>query len=409
MNNIGALLVGEKRRGSVHSKSNRITLAFTYFFYFGQLGIFVPYVGLFLDDRGYDSNQIGILLACVALSRILGPSLWANIADKTGKVGEVLRLGCLLAFIVFLAIYFVFDFWLLTLTFCLMMMFWTAVLPQLEVITVKATAKAKGGYGKLRLWGSIGFIVCSLIIGKAIDFYGAQSIVMASSFALLALYLCSLFVIAPIHKKDHEGHSIGEWKKALSLVFILFLLGNLLLQVSFGSYYNFFSLYMQDLGYSGFETGIFITLGVLSEIFIFIYAGRLLKRFNVMVLLGLSILLTGIRWLALAFFAHELWVIVLSQIIHAFSFGLTHVASVYFLTHFFPASFQSRAQALYISISFGIGSALGSYIAGRMWLQGVGSQESFVFSAIVAFVGGVIMFVVKTRGNIKAPDLQQQT
>lgn len=405
------VLIGAKHQAHLTDKANCLWLGVSYFFYFGLLGVFVPYIALFLDERGYDSYQIGLLLAFVALARILGPGLWANVADNTGKLGEVLRLGCLLAFLVFFAIYFVFDFWLLTLTFCFMMMFWTAVLPQLEVITVKATENTKGGYGRLRLWGSVGFIVCSIVIGKALDYYGTQSILIATNIVLFGLYISSLFVVAPkqasnqaskqasnqAHKQaaDSQLSSQGEWKKALSVVFILFIVANLLLQVSFGSYYNFFSLYMQDLGYSGLETGLFIALGVTAEIFIFIYANRLLKRFNVMSLLGLSFFFTSLRWLALAYFASEFWIIVLSQTLHAFSFGLTHVASVYFMSHFFPANFQSRAQALYVSTSFGMGSAIGSIVAGKLWMQGLGAENSFLFSATAALIGALVLFSIR--------------
>lgn len=362
--------------------------------YFGQLGIFVPYVGLFLDSRGFDSTQIGTLLALVALSRIIGPNLWANLADKSGKVGEVLRVGCLLAFVVFLLIFVVYDYWLLTLTFCLMMMFWTAVLPQLEVITVQATEHSKGGYGKLRLWGSIGFVVCSLLVGWLIDIFGAQVTIIASSIALFTLYTSTLFIASPSTKPSTAHDSDGDWKQAFGLVFVLFLMANTLLQLSFGTYYNFFALYMQDLAYSGLQTGIFIALGVVAEVFIFIYAARLLQRFNVMLLLAFSIILTAVRWLALAYFADVLWVIIISQLLHALSFGLSHAASVHFLSLHFTKQFQSRAQALYVSIAFGIGGAAGSYIAGFMWRQGAGASSSFVFSAIMAFIGGLILVML---------------
>lgn len=388
-------LFGAKRDVAIASQSNRFVLALTYFFYFGLLGIFVPYVGLFLDERGFTSAQIGTLLAFVALSRIVGPPLWANIADKNGKVGEVLRLGCLLAFAVFLAIFVVYEYWLLTLTFCLMMMFWTAVLPQLEVTTVIATANTTGGYGKLRLWGSIGFIVCSILVGALIDLFGVSVVVIASSVALGLLYLASLFVVTPSEKLEKSNNSGDDWKQALGIVFVVFLLANTLLQVSFGSYYNFFALYMNDLGYSGITTGIFIAIGVTAEVFIFMYAARLLKRFNVMSMLALSILLTAGRWLILAYFPEHPFMIGMSQVLHALGFGLTHAASVFFLSQHFSNHFQSRAQALYVSIAFGVGGAAGSFIAGIMWQQGTGAVISFQFSALMAFIGGLMLVMLR--------------
>lgn len=395
MNILSQLLIGTKRTVPIESRSNRIFLGMTYFFYFGLLGIFMPYVGLFLDDRGFTSSQIGTLLAVTALFRIIGPNLWANKADSSGRVAEVLRLGCLLAFIVFMAVFVVYDYWLLTLTFCLMMMFWTAVLPQLEVITIKATHASKGGYGKLRLWGSIGFIVCSLVAGSLIDIYGPSVIAIISSVSLLLLYISSLLIVSPQQKDETKHKASGDWKQAFSLIFIIFIISNTLLQVSFGAYYNFFALYMNDLGYSGLQTGVFIAVGVFAEVFIFIFALRLVKQFDVISLLALSIILTGVRWIGLAYFADEAAVIVMCQILHALSFGLSHVASVYFLSQHFSERFQSRAQAIYVSVSFGVGSAVGSFIAGYLWQDGLGAAASFVFSGGVAFIGGMLLLLLK--------------
>jgi PPP family 3-phenylpropionic acid transporter len=394
LNTFSQLLFGAKRTALIESRSNRVFLSATYFFYFGLLGIFVPYVGLFLDDRGFTSSQIGSLLAVTALFRILGPNLWANVADSSGRVAEVLRLGCLLAFIAFTAVFVVYDYWLLTLTFCLMMMFWTAVLPQLEVITIQATQNAKGGYGKLRLWGSIGFIACSLLAGSLIDIYGPSIIAAVSCASLFLLYISSLLIVSPERKERAVHKTGGDWKQAFSLVFVVFILSNTLLQVSFGAYYNFFALYMHDLAYTGFQTGLFIAVGVLAEVIIFIFAVRLVSRFEVLNLLAFSILLTGVRWFGLAFFPDQALIIVMCQMLHALSFALSHVASVYFLTHHFSTRFQSRAQAIYVSITFGVGSAIGSYIAGYLWQDGQGASTSFIFSGVVAFIAGIALMLL---------------
>ena len=137
---------------------NLIVLALTYWLYFGQLGVLVPYLGIFLDGRGFSSAEIGELFAVITLARILGPGIWANVADKTGNALGVLRLGTFLTVLTFSSVFYFSGFWGLTLSFGLMMMFWTAVLPQLEVITMQAVSKSKANYGQIRLWGSVGFI-----------------------------------------------------------------------------------------------------------------------------------------------------------------------------------------------------------------------------------------------------------
>ena len=386
-----------KSKAAISSPTNLGLISLTYFFYFGQLGVITPYAGIFLDGRGFSSQEIGSLLAIITLTRVLGPNLWAAIADKTGRGADIVRFGCLLAFITFAAVYFSYSFWALTFSFGMMMMFWTAVLPQLEVITVSASKDSKGGYGAVRLWGSIGFIVLSLLIGFLLDFFSTEVIIYTSSFCLLALYISSLFIASSQIIPKHERIAVNEWHKVRSLVFVVFIISAIFLQISFGSYYSFFALYMADLDYSGKQTGLFIAVGVLSEIGIFIIASRLIAKFGVKWMLILSMLLTSVRWLCLALIPEFATAIIFSQTLHAFSFGMTHATSVHFLYTYFASGFQSRAQALYVSIAFGIGGALGSFIAGNIWMQGAGAEKSFIVSASFAFVGAFALLLVSSK------------
>lgn len=395
--------ISTKSKASVTSPTNLGLISLTYFFYFGQLGVITPYAGVFLDGRGFNSQEIGSLLAIITLTRVLGPNLWAAVADKTGRGADIVRFGCLLAFVTFTAVYFSYDFWALTFSFGIMMMFWTAVLPQLEVITVNASKDSKGGYGAIRLWGSIGFIVLSLVVGLLLDFFSTEVIVYTSSFCLFALYISSLFITSPAVVPKNERVVVNEWDKVRSLVFVAFIMSAIFLQISFGSYYSFFALYMGDLDYSGKQTGLFISIGVVSEIGIFLIASRLIARFGVKWMLIVSMLLTSIRWLCLALIPEFASAIILSQTLHAFSFGMTHASSVYFLHSYFSSGFQSRAQALYVSIAFGIGGALGSFIAGHTWRQGAGAEMSFIVSASFAFVGAFALLLVSTKAFAGKP------
>jgi PPP family 3-phenylpropionic acid transporter len=388
-------------RAPLGARQNRILLALVYIFYFGQLGVFVPYVGIYLDDKGLSSAQIGTLLALVALSRIIGPNMWAHYADKSGQVGEVLRFGCLLALLSFLSILIVNSFWGITLVFATMMMFWTAVLPQLEVITAHATESSKGGYGSVRLWGSVGFILATLIVGFLLDYFPSQIIVYASMLMLFGLFVSSLLVVSK-HSAEQRTQNIEKSKSAplasiWTLGFIVFLLGNTLLQVSFGSFYNFFTLYMRQLEYTGMQTGLFIGLGVAAEVVVFIGAMRLIKQFGVKTLLVFSVFFTALRWAMLALFAQYTAIIIITQLVHALSFGLTHAASVYYLQQSFPKAFQSRAQALYVSIAFGIGGAVGSYLAGLLWEQGEGATVSFIFAAGVSVIAAICLMFLPNK------------
>nr|WP_083880059.1 MFS transporter [Aliiglaciecola lipolytica] len=372
-------------------------LGITYLLYFGQLGILVPYLGIFLDGRGFSSQQIGELFALITIARILGPNLWASMADKSGKGLSILRLGSFLTFATFCCVFWLDGFWGLTFAFGLMMMFWTAVLPQLEVLTLNCVASDPSRYSLIRLWGSVGFIVLTVITGVGIDFTSSEAPIFISAVVLLCLFISTLFIRENQSDSAHSSSQSSIWGKAKTTPFILFMLSAIFLQVSFGTYYGFFALYTRDLGYSGQTTGILLGLAVAAEIGIFLVAGRLMKLFGIKWVLFASIILTAVRWYVLADAAEWLWVLILSQVLHAFSFGLHHAAAIKFIHEYFGKAFQSRGQALYISISFGIGGAVGNYVSGYLWQQGAGAYNAFVFSALTALVSGAFLLAVKGK------------
>ena len=372
-------------------------LSFTYFLYFGQLGVLVPYLGLFLDGRGFTSAQIGELFALITMARIAGPTLWASLADKTGKTLHVLQFGCCLTVVSFVGVFWAYGFWWLTLSMGLMMMFWTAVLPQLEVITLKQTHTAGVSYGKVRLWGSVGFIVLTVMTGQLLDYWGSEVPVYVSIGVLSLLFFSTLLISHSEPEEAEKSATTSNWHSVIQPVFIVFLLSATLLQMSFGAYYGFFALYMRDLGYSGQITGLMIALGVLAEIFIFLISTRLIGRFGVKWVLVGSILLTALRWYLLGYHAEMLALIGLAQLLHAFSFGLTHAASVFFIHKYFETAFQSRGQAIYISIAFGIGGAMGNWLAGIIWQQGAGSTTAFAVATVIAVMGAAVLLPVRKQ------------
>ena len=379
----------------LNSSENLRRLSLSYFFCFGLLGVIVPYTSVFLDGRGLSSYEIGSLLGIVTLTRVLGPNLWANLADRTGKTVEIVRFGCLMATSCFISVFWLDGFWPLTFAFSSMMLFWTAVLPQLEVICVQASQHSKGGYGAIRLWGSVGFIVFTVAMGLSLDLFGSEAVLVSILLCLICLYISTLYVTQAPIKANEQGPkaSLNEWSRVFKAPFLVFLLAASLLQVSFASYYNFFALYAQSLGFSGATTGLLLAVAVTAEIIIFLFAKPMIKRLGVKALLVASFFITAVRWLILAYFAQIFWLVLLSQLLHAFSFGVSHAAAVYFIHQYFSDGFLSRAQALYSSIAFGLGGAFGSYIVGITWQQGEGAVTSFVFSAACVGVAGVLMLM----------------
>ena len=357
----------------------------------------VPYLGVFLDARGFSSADIGQLSAFITLSRIIGPYLWALVADYSGKNLATLQIGCLLSVLTLCLVMVVEGFWALTLVIGLMMLFTTAILPQIEVLTMSCVQGNSTRYGRIRLWGSVGYIVLTIFTGSMIDRFSAEAPVVITMVVLGLLFLVSLKLVEveTSNKAQQNGEPI--WPKIKTPVFICFLLSALLLQVSFGAYYGFFALYARDLGYSGQATGWLIAVGVIVEVGLFVVAGNVIRTCGVKWVLVLSMGLTALRWAILASLAHNIYWLVFSQMLHAFSFAMTHAASIHFIHQYFDKNFQSRGQAIYISIAFGIGGAIGNFWAGNFWQQGAGAQLTFWLASAAAFGGALCLLPIASK------------
>lgn len=364
--------------------SARFALILAYFTYFGVLGIFVPYLGLFLDGRGLNSKDIGLLLALVTATRIIGPSTWAAIAERTGKPALVMRLGAVLAIIGWSSSFFDIGFWPLLIGFALFSFFWTAILPQLEVSAFYFLNNNTHAYSRIRTAGSVGYIVLVMLGGWLFELYGSEFLPLGTALFMLLLLLALLGL--PQVQIANEPHTqpVRFGQLLRQPVFWHFMGAALLLQMSFAPFYGFFTLYCRDLGYSGTQTGLFIGLAVLAEIIAFYFAGHIIRRRSYRLLLTFCYGLTAVRWLMLATLADSIWWLALSMLLHAASFAIAHSCAMQFIQQFFPPVLRSRGQALYAGVIFGGGGAIGAYVSGLLWQNGDGAAQTFIAAAVLA-------------------------
>jgi len=377
-----------------------LKLSNSYFWYFAILGMVVPFLPVFLDGKGFSSLQIGEILAIFTATKIIGPTLWAMLADKSGKQLPIIRVGSLLACICFSLLIWVNDYWPIAFVLAAFSLFWTAILPQLEVFTLSSVRRNAKIYARIRLWGSIGFIVLAIAAGELIEQFSSEAFTYIGIFVLFALYLSTLILKQPKVVLTNQTMNSSIIDKIIELRFILFFLSGLLLQISFGPYYSFFALYLRDLNYPGFAVGLLISIGVVAEIFVFIVAGKLFKYFSVKNLITLSLLLTGIRWFFTGHFGDNLLILIFAQILHAASFGLYHSASIQFVQQHFDSNQQNRGQAIYISAVYGIGGAIGAYLAGLLWLDGAGALNAFELAGYAVFIATFLSLFISVRSKL---------
>lgn len=375
-------------------------LSSNYFFYFALLGLTSPYLSIFLDGHGFNSRQVGEILAIITATKIVAPSLWAMLADKSAKPLFIIRLGAFLALLSFSFLYWFALYWPITFCLALFTLFWTAILPQLEVHTLNSLKQSGKIYARIRLWGSVGFSVIAVVAGEAISELGYQVFTLLGVLILAGLFISTL-LLTPIKKarltKRCTNTNKPIFSKLIERNFICFFIAGLLLQISFGPYYGFFALFLRDYNYSGLAIGSFISLGVLAEVVAFIYMGALFKRFTNNTLLIFSLVVTALRWALMPAVADSILLLSLSQLSHAASFAIYHSASMKFISSHFSKSQQGRGQAIYLGGLYGVGGALGAYFTGLLWLEGEGATNAFIIAGVCALFAALVMLFNKKR------------
>lgn len=368
-----------------------------YFFYFALLGCISPYWGLFLDNKGFSAQEIGELMALFGLVRILAPNLWGALGDYTGKRMPLLRIGCFVCFCIFLNIFWVSDFIWMAFIMVGYGFFWAAVLPQFEVVTLNYLKDKTDQYSKIRIWGSIGFIVFVAILGWAFDYISVGYLPIFMLVLLAAIFLSSTLIQGREITHEHESHH-----DFLSLVFkptvLAFLIASFLNQVSHGAYYTFFSLFLEQYGYSNSMIGVLWAIGVAAEVGLFLVAHKLFSYVSHKSVLVWSLIFGGVRWLLTAHYVETLWLLILLQALHALTFGAMHAVAMHYIHMYFKGKHQGQGQALFSSFTYGAGGALGAYASGLIWQQDLGISM-FEWAGYSTLLGAFVAWVWVARGN----------
>lgn len=351
-----------------------------YLIYFAILGVLLPYWGPYLLTLGFSPARIGELNAIPQATKLIAPTLWGWLADRTGRRMSVIRWACLLAALTFVGVYAVgASYFGLALVMLLFSFFWNAALPQFEAVTLAHLGEQAHRYSRIRLWGSVGFIAAAVGLGYATRAWGIGIVPVVLMGLFATLWVNSLLAPASSSLATHDPSPpfAQIFRRPEVIAFFMACFFN---QAAHGAYYGFFSLYLEDLGYARELVGLLWGLGVTVEVALFLILPRLLPRFGPRRLMLAALALAALRWLLIGHFAAHLPVLLFAQSLHAFSFGVFHAVSIHLIHQFFPGSSQGRGQALYSSLGFGVGNSLGSLTAGYLWM-GFGPTAMFDLAA----------------------------
>ena len=353
-----------------------ILLSTFYFFYFAIIGVYIIFMPKVLAMSGYSASEIGIIFAAGPLVRFILPFAFIK-----GLKIDLKSFNFALAIMLVSAVSFYFSidsFYKLLFSNIGLGIGLSIILPYIEVISLSVIGKER--YGKVRLFGSVGFVLVALVLVK---YLSAPAI--ALNYLLLATVATAViaFVIvlnahAKREKKEEVKNDINllaDWKLWLGLT---------LMQVSFGSFYNFFTIYETDFGVSLDMTIYLWSFGVIMEIIMLFSQGRFLQN-NLLTILQITTFVSAIRWFLVYAFPQDLVVLFFSQSLHALSFALFHSAAISYLFHTYKH--QALAQQFFSGITYGLGGFSGALLAG--YIYEIFPRELFLSSALIAFLAFV--------------------
>ena len=371
-------------------KNLHFNLSRFYFIYYFFVGLFVPYWGLYLTFKSFTPIEIGFLLSFFQLSRIFAPNLWGWIADHTEKRSLWIRLTAFIGFVGFIGIFWADSFIEIFVIMMAMSVFTSSTLPLAESLTLSHLATTNGHYSKIRAWGSFCFIIAALSFGFILDSLGMHYLLIVLCITQFLIFIFSYGVPEkPYHRKKLTQNSFIKILKKPEVFSLL--LACALMVTSHGLLYNFYSIYMNDQGYSNSIIGFLWALGVICEIFIFFLMPKITRYLNFKQILLISLFIAVVRFYLIGSFADCLFIILIAQMMHAFTFGSFHVASIEMINQFFSGKNHAKGQALYNSITYGVGGVVGG-ICGGFMIEAYGANTTFMLSALLPLLGFIVIY-----------------
>ncbi len=357
-----------------------------YFFYFAIIAIHVIFMPKVLNMLGYAPSQIGIIFASAPLVRFALPFLFLQglkLSRSVFNAALLILLGGALGFYPALN-----SFEALIATNIALGIGLSLILPYIEVIALEQIGKAR--YGKIRLFGSIGFILVALLLVKSLT-----SPYIALLYLLISVTLTSAFGYVIARNEQRHSKVATPLHVSISIFSHPFLwIALLTMQISFGPFYNFFTIHATAHGVS-LDTTIYLwSFGVIIEIIMFYFQAPLLQR-NLLKLLQIAALATALRWYLIYLFPSNLSVLFFTQSLHALSFALFHTAAMSYLFTLYDN--KKLTQQFFFGVSYGLGGFVGALGSG--YIYEYWPDKLFLSAALVALMTFAALVMAQKRNT----------
>lgn len=357
-----------------------------YFLHFFNVGVFLPYLNIYFHSVGITSGQLGFLSAAARLSTSVVPPVAGALADRWRRGREIIFVCTAVSSLISLAMWGARGFWMLLALVAVYSAARGAAGPIAENISLREVEVHGGHYGKIRWWGSFGFIIAALGTGWLIDAYSIGLIFPIVFFGGIAL----LPVVVRFPRESGGARTLfrADLAKLLrSRPLLNFYGASMLMALSSGPFGLYFSIYLSELGMSGTLIGLAWTVGVVSEIFFLIFAGNIQRRIGLKAMIAAGIFASSLRWELVSWTTNGALLVAI-QVLHGVTFGMYHAAAVQYVDNLSGDSIKNTGQALYTAATFGGGSTIGVLLAGWL-LPSLGFVVLMHAGAGLALVSGI--------------------
>ena len=333
--------------------------------FFAVVGIQLPFWPVWLAANGLGPAEIGVLLALSIAAKVVANPLIAHLADRRGERRRPMVVLAIAALASFALFGWVEGFWPILAVSMIFFSVWPSIMPLGESLTMITVHRESLDYGRIRLWGSLSFIVLAVISGRVlVDQPPAIIYWMVLAAIAVAVVACALV-------PDARPEKTASTRAPLLLIlqnrrFVLFLVAAALIQGSHAVYYAFGTLHWQAAGYSDDLIGALWAEGVIAEIVLFAFGNHAVRRLGPERLIVLGGAAAALRW-AVTGATDALPVLVCVQVLHAFTFGATHLGAIHFVTRTVAPSMSATAQSLYSAAVMGLGLGLMLLISGELY------------------------------------------
>jgi len=360
-------------------------IGFQYFLYFGVMGVFLPYFNLHCYHLGFSGFEIGVISAVRAGVMIFASVLWGKLADRLGLRHSIYLFCSFASMSVWGGYFFVKGFSVFLLVTIVYTIFYAPIIGFLEAITMESLGRQRDRYGRVRVWGSFSFLFMVIVTGKLTDRFQMDLIIPLILFGLM---IQSLFAVKLPRPKSSSPKTAASGRPFFNRRLVYFLICAFLMLVSHGTYYGYFSIHIENLGYSRTFIGLCWAVAVGAETVAMVFSPKLFRQVSLEKVLFWSLVSACLRWVLL-FRITSPMALLFSQVLHAMTYGTFHMAGILYIDSLMPPESKTTGQTLNNAVTYGLGMMVGFVVNGYFY-EKTGVFNLFFISGIMAFLGAVL-------------------